>query len=993
MYFPLPSPKADSISLDKGSGPSLISQYTNKNGCREMNNFFTYFERDKDLEGELMDFCHILKREHLSPNQPFISKILIDGLDKRFNLLLDEEVQAAINHVLISLKGYYESDNSVIPFTELKYLAFSIEGSAYLKKLRKLSYVNSINGSFYTDPDWIPGFQSYEIKEIGNIFNYQYCFPWQAEDSQDYLISLTPVETTEEGLDLFRQKLRSMLFEAPEIEPLNELEVLLNLSSSVSQDNGKKNFHYLAKHKHLTFNKKRKAGRRTFVTTAPGDGRDAIINEVEDLNTIQYIEYQLDILLQSSYFRDFLVERNDEVFNKKYLQFIEDNNFFLMRDIKKEGLTKPKILLKIMLEELHNRYPECKAFSFTNFYDGPWYENDTSARGHGLGMANNLTTLMQIVCFSMLIELTAESGLDIKYDMICHNDDIIIGVKCSHEDLDDAINLDCSVLESLGILISRDKSFTSPYGGVICERYADRIDGFHKKQSYINREKLILFTCCNVTHMKSMLSSFYSKFEFDINLGELISYFGYEFHPDEFDMPISIGGWRRSKSLRCSFDLKYMQENFSKRRGKIYLASKANKLSVKYKRRKKENFIPPVLSLFPSKLWENVDPEVLESFNIVSDSKAKNLFTRLKQSPSLRMQAWISLYKKRQKIYNQNTFLTFEMVHDMEYTVLKNIFPIESDIDRWVDIKVIKETLKDPYNVPNPICSALNKIFNLKDDRYNSCFWPLKAKTHDNILRAGARKDLARIINYVPPIYLWEEECTILPLDPKDFEDFMLSYPAPFLMGKVFEIYGKIPILKRKIVKDTWDFKMTEDIMIIYNNVRAEHLKMCVDTMHKFNFDLDEVLTIYKHCSPDFKPIRAAPEVETPGYEEDDMEDLIKLLKSEYLTQLSWEESWEAVSNIENKGFAAFDEIYFKLDDTMKDIVNLAKDIYSQMEVDKLLVYDSKEGEAVKLIKKFNEDYPDFMELFGFELTKSHESESDDAGEGQWGDFNPDDFT
>jgi len=243
MYFPLPSLKADSISLDKGSGPSLISQHTTKKTeCREMNNFFTYFERDKDLEGELMDFCHILKRDHLSPNQPFINKILTNESIKHFNLLLNEEVQAAINHVLISLKGYYESDNSVIPFTELKYLAFSIEGSAYLKKLRKLSYVNSINGSFYTDPDWIPGFQSYEIKEIGNIFNYQYCFPRQAEDSQDYLISLTPVESTEEGLDLFRQKLRSMLFEAPEIEPLNELEVLLNLSSSVAQDSGKKIF-------------------------------------------------------------------------------------------------------------------------------------------------------------------------------------------------------------------------------------------------------------------------------------------------------------------------------------------------------------------------------------------------------------------------------------------------------------------------------------------------------------------------------------------------------------------------------------------------------------------------------------------------------------------------------------------------------------------------------------------------------------------------------
>jgi len=939
-----------------------------------------------------MEFCHLLTIDHLSPNQPFINKILTKELYKNFELLLNEEVQAAINHVLIALKGYYKSDNPIMPFHDLKYWAFSIDGAAILKKIRKQSYVKSIRGSFYTDPEWLNTLPIYDIKEIGDIFNYQYCFPWNVTDEQDYLIAFSPLQFGEGSLDLFRQKAREMLHECSEIDPLDEREIFLNLSSSVAQDNGKTNFHYLCKHNHLKFSERRTSGKRTLITTSPGDGRDAIINEVEDLNTIQYIEYQLDKVLQNTYLREYLVNRNEEEFRKKYELFIDNNRYFLMRDIKKEGLTKPKVLLKIMLEELYRRYPNCKAFSYTSFYDGPWFEGDTTGRGHGLGMANNLTTLMQIILFKMLIEITSEAGLDIKYDMICHNDDIIIGVNCEEDLLDDAINFDCQVLEDSGIIISKDKSFHSPYGGVICERYIDKYDRWHKKQSYIEREKLLLYTCCNVVHLKSMLSSFYSKFSDDINIGELAAYFGYEFHPCEFDMPISIGGWQRSKSLRCSFDLKWISEHLTKRISRIYIASRLNKTHIKYSRRI-EQFVPPVLRMYNSKIWDTVDPKILESFNIVSDFSAKNQFTRLRKSPKRRLEAWTILLEKRREAFNGPS-VSFEIIYDLEYSDLKNIFPLEQDIDRWVDIQIINRALKDPYNVPNPICSALNKIFDLKDERYNSCYWPLLAKSHDNILRAGARKDLARIITYVPPIYLYEEEDTVIPRDSQDFEDFMLSYPAPLLMGKVFEIYGKIPILKKKLVKDTWNFKMTEQRFFLFNHVQATHLPFLVEIMERLDFTSEEMLEIYERCLPSYKPTRRDPEILDPEeIDDDEMAKLCAELKASFAPKyLSWEDSWEAVSNIEPKNAVSFDSILFDLDPQMREIVFEAKAIYSQLALDEMLLFADSKGEAQELIKKFNEDYPDFMELFGFELPKANDIENSDDDEGQFGDFNPDDF-
>jgi len=42
------------------------------------------------------------------------------------------------------------------------------------------------------------------------------------------------------------------------------------------------------------------------------------------------------------------------------------NQFFYCRDIEKDGLTKPKVLLKVMLEEINEKY---KLDLPSNFYD------------------------------------------------------------------------------------------------------------------------------------------------------------------------------------------------------------------------------------------------------------------------------------------------------------------------------------------------------------------------------------------------------------------------------------------------------------------------------------------------------------------------------------------------------------------------------------------------------------------------------------------------
>jgi len=779
----------------------------------------------------------------------------------------------AYNELLYSLKAYYSSNNPVLPWDFLKYQVISFNGSLNLKRIRKKAIIESFNGSLYEDPEWYSSTPTYLIKEVGDIFNYQYCFPWVAQDDNDYLNSLLPVETDEKILNDFRIKLREILNECREIDTVKDYEVLLNLSGSKALSNGKKNFHYLEKSNHLKFSKIRKEGERVFVTTAPADGRDAIINEIEDLNTIQKIEMQLDILLQSNdYFSHFLVNRNEDVFKEKFKNFFKSNRFFLMRDIKKEGITKPKILLKIMLEELNLRYPLQFREEYINFYSGPWYKGDTGERGHGLGMANNLTTLMQIVVFHLVVQQFINTGSDITIDMICHNDDIVIGIDGNSDDCSNAIDSDIEILEGLGIIVSKDKSFYSDRLAIICERYLDITLEFHPKDSYVKRELNLLQLSCNVTHLKNNLSQFYFKFGKDIDLNQLISKFGYEFHPKEFTLPISLGGWLRDKSYRTSFDIIELEKHYCKRVMKIYLASRLNRTNIGRKKKEKP-FIPPFYYLFK----KSPDDDVKDSFNWVSDYEIRNQYTRVKFDPDLRQRLWIRLFNKRQKVYNKRcSYIPFKLLAQEIMQDGKNHYPPSFMIDRMVDIEITKGFMKDPYNVPNPISCALKHMKCIKDEDVRSTKWPIKQRTIDDYKKADSRSAIARILNYIPPIFNFYEDEVVLPKEELDFKEFFLSYPAPLLFGKVCQLEGKIPILKSEYFlhekESVWNRMLTKNEFFLYNSFPFKYVNHFLD----LNLDYDYITSfnILSEATEMLKPKNPEPIIDSnesiSGSEEED---------------------------------------------------------------------------------------------------------------------------
>jgi len=166
------------------------------------------------------------------------------------------------------------------------------------------------------------------------------------------------------------------------------------------------------------------------------------------------------------------------------------------RDFKKEGMTKPRQLLRDCLEVLKKRYPNCEAFEYPDFYDEFPVEKDGKVyypcRGHGLGMANSLTTLIQIIVQYMVYE---EVESEIQLNFITHNDDIVIRIDGDESDLEEYWSADSNVTESLGMIRNNKKSFWSKTGFVFIERYRSSHSlTLDKKESYRRRESLLPLT-------------------------------------------------------------------------------------------------------------------------------------------------------------------------------------------------------------------------------------------------------------------------------------------------------------------------------------------------------------------------------------------------------------------------------------------------------------------------------------------------------------------
>jgi hypothetical protein len=352
---------------------------------------------------------------------------------------LEEKFVSNLNMLLISLKAYYDSSNPAIPLDDLIDIICEKNAATILKNIRTKSILIRWESSFVEDPDWWAKTPHYDIFDVGDIFYYKHTFFWD-EECDDYVYQSKVLDINQDALDEFRKSAYLVLdeldfefdFEPDEILMIPRSAKVIN-SKFESIDDYKLRY----KENHGFRYGPRHPGKRCIIPVHPGGVRDTIINTIPDLNTILGIEKIVSRCLKN---HPNTTSTNIDRSMTDLQNFHDKYQFFYCRDIEKEGITKPRILLKIMLEALSTRLPILKQVCTTDFFDGDWcHINDTtihSQRGHGLGMANSLTTFMQIIIHRMVVTRYLQDHYETEdfCQFFALNDDCVFGLNLSEEE-------------------------------------------------------------------------------------------------------------------------------------------------------------------------------------------------------------------------------------------------------------------------------------------------------------------------------------------------------------------------------------------------------------------------------------------------------------------------------------------------------------------------------------------------------------------------------
>lgn len=466
-----------------------------------------------------------------------------------------------VKRFICAIDGYFNSSNPLLSRRMLFDGITDFSFASYLKKLRFFCTSRRKEGSLLADDGLTQSMfpiQPNQVVDIGDIFNYKYWFFWEEPTTDDWKYSMLPVEVNNEFIVKFEEVLEGILPKL--LEPVDPKEVLISMSSSscMTPDflSKSKVFKIKEGEQSNVFDCRPLKGKLTVVRKTPTDVREAITLTVGQSNVIKLIEKQCAILAANLPYSAYGLTKDE--FKDSLESFWKNNNHFVNRDLTKEGWTKPRWILRSIGRLCRKKYPDCVAFKMFSIFDGFTLilEDGTSVetcRGHGLGMANALTTIMQIVFF-ILVRNEAVHDLEGKMSALFYNDDGSIGTNDSEASLTYS-ELEDPILEEGGLLRKDKKTFISGLS-VLCERYSDL--GYGLKESYTRFIRRIPFASTCIVDAKSktymLTDPEYGLVEHDL-IKRLTEFFGSEAPFDESQLPYFFGGWFRPrwKGVEMSF--------------------------------------------------------------------------------------------------------------------------------------------------------------------------------------------------------------------------------------------------------------------------------------------------------------------------------------------------------------------------------------------------------------------------------------------------------
>jgi len=405
--------------------------------------------------------------------------------------------------------------------------------------------------------------------------------------------------------------------------------------------------------------------------------------------------------------------RDPDVFEKRLKRFSRKFDFFFNRDITKEGITKPRELLHLMFDVLEEKYPECPAWKYRGIYDDfiVYDPRDNSlthrTRGHGLGMANSLTTLMQATIFDIIVSEFVDREFVVgEMDAIFLNDDASIGFS-SENDFDSYLDIEEEVFARYNLLRKLSKSHKGPMM-VFCENYYSiYASSINIKESYRRTEIFNIFAAQNITQAK-MISGNLSKHvllsHIDEFMDDIRKFWSYEFYPEEWRKPTLFGGWISPAIEGIRIDFEYYEETYNEMRAAISIIDteglrKKNKGS-------KNLYLDPIFSTYGEL---ELPEEVMSRLNYCQPkAKVASKMARF-SSKNAAEAAFQDLMKRRQEAFDKK--LKSPLCIKEFYTYVyenfecKDFLPPKRLVEKFIRPTILSE--RRNYRSANPLLSLI----------------------------------------------------------------------------------------------------------------------------------------------------------------------------------------------------------------------------------------------------------------------------------------------
>jgi hypothetical protein len=286
-------------------------------------------------------------------------------------------------------------------------------------------------------------------------------------------------------------------------------------------------------------------GRRSVAPKVPGETRDIITLTPDSRRTLRRLNWLPGMALRQH--PDTPYGKEPGYLKKLLLRWGKlrgKKGVLYYRDIAKKGLRVPKDVIVEVSKAFYHRRPEladkAEAFfgNFTFERDGQMYK---PTRGHGLGMWEELTTILQLAIHR---EVCHRSGIEwVQFNAM--NDDMMALFR-NNSDAEMYQMADEDVWGSLGINLKFSKSGTGP-GGFYCEEYLLPDGSLSDKEGLFLCALDSCFSAVNIVHAKQLVNSIVQSATVTpaimVKIQEIISFWGHEFYPEECEAPYLFGGW------------------------------------------------------------------------------------------------------------------------------------------------------------------------------------------------------------------------------------------------------------------------------------------------------------------------------------------------------------------------------------------------------------------------------------------------------------------